>query len=209
MMGSVPTNVKPCLEFPGCRVNGEAEGAQALIRTIQNSTKAAILPGPLDQAPLEKRRLHRLRSVRQSEGISRLKMARRLHTDVHTVTQQEHSTDLTLSTLYQWRAALGIPIEELLVETGLELSPPILKRSQMLRLMKTAQTIVEQTKQAKIQSMGQNLVDQILEIMPELEGVGAWPLVGQRRTLKELGRAAERFFADRAMDDGDDYSADG
>ncbi len=161
-----------------------------------NLTNAAIYSLPLGQPPSETQRLHRLRSVRQSEGISRRAMARRLNTDLQSVIQEEEeSSDLSLSTLYRWQAALDVPIEELLVDTGPELSPPILKRSQMLRLMKTAMSIVEQAKQVQIRRMGQNLVDQLLEIMPELAGVGGWPSVGQRRSLKELGQAAQRFFA--------------
>jgi len=138
--------------------------------------------------------LHRLRSVRRSEGVSRRAMARRLNTDVQSVAQEEESADLPLSTLYRWQAALDVPIEELLIEHGPELSAPVRKRSQMLRLMKTAASIIEQAKQLAIRRMGQNLVDQILEIMPELEGVGPWPLVGQRRNLNDLGQAARRFF---------------
>ena len=34
------------------------------------------------------------------------------------------------------------------------------------------------------------LIEQILEIMPELEDVAPWHTIGQRRTLNELGRTA-------------------
>jgi hypothetical protein len=34
------------------------------------------------------------------------------------------------------------------------------------------------------------LIEQILEIMPELTDVGPWHSVGQRRPLDDLGRAA-------------------
>ena len=112
---------------------------------VYNLTDVAIPPLPLGQLLPEAPRLHRLRSVRQSEGISRRAMARRLNVDLQSVTQQEDETaDLSLSTLYRWQAALGLPIGELLVDPGPELSPPVLQRSQMLRVMKTALTIVEQ-----------------------------------------------------------------
>jgi transcriptional regulator with XRE-family HTH domain len=172
---------------------------------IYNPTDVVIPPLPLGQPPLEARRLHRLRSVRRSEGISRRAMARRLGIDVRSVIEQEEETaDLPLSTLYRWQAALGVPLQELLVDTGAELSPPILWRSRMLRLMKTALSIVEQAKQVRIQRMGQNLVEQILEIMPELAGVGAWPSIGQRRSLKELGQAARRFLSGGSISLPDD-----
>ncbi len=40
------------------------------------------------------------------------------------------------------------------------------------------------------------LVEQLLEIMPELREVSAWHSVGQRRTLDEFGRAIERTLPD-------------
>ena len=40
------------------------------------------------------------------------------------------------------------------------------------------------------------LIDQILEIMPELQDVTPWHTVGQRRTLDELGRAARSPISD-------------
>jgi transcriptional regulator with XRE-family HTH domain len=161
---------------------------------VEYGLTQAATPVPLGPPTAENRSLHRLRSVRRSEGVSRRAMARRLNTDVQSVAQEEESADLPLSTLYRWQAALDVPIEELLIEHGPELSAPVRKRSQMLRLMKTAASIIEQAKQLAIRRMGQNLVDQILEIMPELEGVGPWPLVGQRRNLNDLGQAARRFF---------------
>jgi transcriptional regulator with XRE-family HTH domain len=159
-------------------------------------THAEICPLPLGPAPRETRRMHRLQSVRQAEGISRRTMARRLHTDMESVAREEdESADLSLSTLYRWQAALDVPLAELLVDPGAELSPPVLERSQMVRLMKTAMSIVEQAKQTRVRRMAQNLINQVLEIMPELQGVGGWPSVGQRRSLKELGQAAQRFFS--------------
>ena len=37
------------------------------------------------------------------------------------------------------------------------------------------------------------LVEQILEIMPELEDVTPWHTVGQRRTLDDVGRTARHI----------------
>jgi transcriptional regulator with XRE-family HTH domain len=159
---------------------------------IDGPVISPVLPG---QPPAEIRPLHRLREVRQSERVSRRAMARRLHTDIQSITlQEQESADLPRTTLYQWQAALGVPVSELLVEVGPELSPPVLRRSQMLRVMKTASSILEQTKQIGVRRMAENLIEQLTEIMPELKGVGGWPSVGQRRSLSELGQAAQRFF---------------
>jgi hypothetical protein len=47
-----------------------------------------------------------------------------------------------------------------------------------------------------MERLAQTLVEQLVEMMPELEQVNPWHAVGQRRSLDELGRAAERQFSD-------------
>lgn len=139
------------------------------------------------------RPLHRLGAVRRLQGVSRRAVARRLNVDVSVVREQERETaDLSLSTLYQWQQLLEVPVGELLIEANDPLSPPVLTRAKMLRLMKTALAILERTSQVAIRRMAQTMVDQLVDMMPELKGVSAWHAVGQRRRLDELGRAAER-----------------
>jgi transcriptional regulator with XRE-family HTH domain len=143
------------------------------------------------------RPLHRLAAVRRLQGVSRRTLARRLNVDVSEVRQQEEETsDLSLSKLYQWQQALEVPIGELLVDSEDALSEPLLKRAQLVRLMKTALAMQEQADQDAIRLMAQTLIDQLLEIMPELRGVSAWHAVGKRRRLDELGIAAERSLSD-------------
>jgi hypothetical protein len=60
----------------------------------------------------------------------------------------------------------------------------------MVKLMKTAATLVEKATQPNLQALAKRLVEQLLEVMPELKGVNPWPSVGVRRTKLELGRAA-------------------
>jgi len=137
--------------------------------------------------------LHQIAAVRRREGLSRRAVARRLGIDVKSVRfEEEQTADMPLSRLYQWQAALGVPIAELLVDGDGSLSPPVLKRAQVLRLMKTAAAIRERADSLPIQRMAQMLIEQILEIMPELEDVSPWNAVGQRRTLDDLGQAAYR-----------------
>ena len=139
------------------------------------------------------RPLHRLRAARRSEGISRRTVARRLGISAGKVHEQEQeSADLTLSTLYAWQEVLNVPISELLVETEESLSAPVMRRAQLLRVMKTVQTILERSRQVSIRRLAQTLADQLAEIMPELKQVGPWPAVGKRRTSRELGQAAYR-----------------
>ena len=154
------------------------------------------------KVPGADRPLHRLHEVRRLQGISRRTVARRLKTDVSQVKSQEEETaDILLSTLYQWQDVLQVPVEELLVEAGDELSTPIMRRAQMVRLMKTALAILKRTQQSTIQRMAQTLVDQLTELMPELEGIGPWHAVGKRRTQDELGQAAHRHLCPDALAD--------
>ncbi len=148
---------------------------------------------PLPRAAPPRRRLHRLAHVRRLQGVSRRTLARRLNTDVNTVKQQEdHASDIKLSTLYQWQQVLEVPVAELLIDSEEPLSGPVLKRARMVRLMKTAAAILERSHQPSIQRMAQMLVEQLVELMPELKGVSPWHAVGRRRTQNELGQAADR-----------------
>ncbi len=141
--------------------------------------------------------LHRLREVRQQQGISLRRIARHLKVDIREARiQEEESHDLPLSTLYAWQKILDVPVSDLLVEADSSLSPPILERARMVKVMKTAAAILEKSEVLPIRRMAQMLVDQLLEIMPELEGVSPWHAVGQRRTLDELGRAFDRRITD-------------
>ncbi len=147
--------------------------------------------------PTTKRPLHRVGTVRRLQGISRRTVARRLNVDVATVKLQERETaDMPLSRLYEWQKVLEVPISELLVEAGDPLAAPVLRRAQLVRVMKTALAMIEVSEQAPIRRMAQTLVEQLVEIMPELEGVSPWHAVGQRRRRDELGQAAQRRLSE-------------
>jgi len=136
--------------------------------------------------------LHRIGEVRRLQGIS-LRAARQalgLSTDDVRIQENEHY-DLLLSELYRWQRALDVPICELLSEPRLQLSQPVLARASMVKVMKTATSILETAHHPALQILAERLVDQLLEIMPELAGVAGWPSVGQRRTTEEMGRIAE------------------
>jgi hypothetical protein len=51
--------------------------------------------------------------------------------------------------------------------------------------------------------MAENLVEQLLELMPELAEVSPWHSVGQRRSLEEMGRIAEQPVCDATIYCGD------
>lgn len=157
------------------------------------STLRCRLHGNMDDPDPRNRPLHRLAHVRRLQGVSRRTLARRMNTEVSQIKLQEREdSDLRLSQLYEWQKALEVPVAELLVETDEPLSAPVLRRAQMVRLMKTATAILERSHQVPIRRMAEVLVNQLVEIMPELAGVQPWHVVGQRRTQDEEGQAASR-----------------
>jgi len=151
------------------------------------------------------RQFHRLETVRQQEEISRRTVARRLGVSVTEVKRQEdETTDLPLSVLYKWQEVLDVPISELLMEPEAPLSSPVRNRAKMLRIMKTAVTILERTRQTPIRRMAQMLVEQLVELMPELEGVSPWPAVGKSRLPSEYGQIIHRRLPDELFLDSAD-----
>ena len=152
------------------------------------SMHGAAIPMPCANRPL-----HRLMAVRQQQGISRRTLARRLGTDVSQVKWQEQAnSDIWLSRLHDWQEVLDVPLVELLVEAEEPLSAPVMRRAQMVRLMKTAAAILERSQQVSIRRMAQMLVEQLVEVMPELATVGPWHTVGKRRSRDELGQVVQR-----------------
>ncbi|MBM4011037.1 MAG: hypothetical protein FJ286_06615 [Planctomycetes bacterium] len=91
---------------------------------------------------------------------------------------------------------LEVPVAELLVEGDGQLSGPVLERSRMVKLMKTAAAIRERTQEPNVGRMVTMLIEQILEIMPELADVTPWHTVGQRRTLDDVGRAGRMVVSE-------------
>jgi hypothetical protein len=115
--------------------------------------------------------------------------------------QEQTSADLPLSTLYRWKDVLNVPISELLEEDADELSSPVMFRAKLLRVMRTASTVLERTRNAATHRMAQFMVEQLIEIMPELKDTIPWPSVGKHRSRRELGRAARlRLPADLMRD---------
>lgn len=136
-------------------------------------------------------RYHRIADVRRRQGVTLRNVARRLGMSLTTIRRQEQADcDLRLSDLHRWQQVLDVPVAELLVEGDGQLSGPVLERSRMVKLMKTAAAIRDRTAGTPVGKMVGMLIEQILEIMPELEDVTPWHTVGQRRTLDEVGRTA-------------------
>jgi transcriptional regulator with XRE-family HTH domain len=144
-----------------------------------------------------KRPLHRLATVRKQQGISLRNVARQLGVSTATVCdQEEEAADLPLSLIYAWQKALDVPAAELLVDSDAPFSPSVLNRARLVRVMKTAATIRERAHSHSVKTLVSTLIDDLLEIMPELREVVAWNNVGQRRTQDELGQVVDRQLPD-------------
>jgi transcriptional regulator with XRE-family HTH domain len=141
------------------------------------------------------RKLHRLGAVRRQQQMSLRSVARRMHRDPELLSHEEReTTDLTLTQLYRWQEVLEVPVAELLVEGDSSLSPEIEIRAHLVRLMKTATSLSEKADTPATRRLTATLLQQLLEIMPELEGVNPWHSVGQRRSLDEYGQVAHRVY---------------
>jgi hypothetical protein len=150
-------------------------------------------------------KLHRIATVRRQQGVSMRRLAHLLHREVRELRQEEDERcDMLLSRLYEWQRALDVPISDLLIESHGPLSPPVLQRAQLVRVMKTVAAILEKAENPGIRRLAQTLADQLVQIMPELQGVSPWHSVGQRRSLSEYGRIVERSYPDDSWRDIDD-----
>ena len=133
--------------------------------------------------------LQRIAEVRQRQGVTLRNVARRLGMSLPLVRRQEQpDCDLRISDLHRWQEVLEVPIAELLVE-----------RSRMVKLMKTAAAIRERTQGEPVGRMVTMLIEQILEIMPELSDVTPWHTVGQRRTLDDIGRTGRMVVSEEVF----------
>ncbi|MCH8923793.1 MAG: hypothetical protein IIA67_11685 [Planctomycetes bacterium] len=137
------------------------------------------------------RPLHRISDVRKRQGVSIRSAARRIKIDVRQARRQEDPhADLSLSALYEWQKALAVPVAELLVDLDAPLSAPVLKRAQMLKLMKSARAIFERASSGQVRRLARMMIEQLIEMMPELAHVGAWQEEDVPRTNDEYGLAA-------------------
>lgn len=160
-----------------------------------SSFAAGGIQVPVGHVAPNARPLHRLGEVRKAQGVSVANVCRRLDMAALDVREQEKPTsDMLLTQLYKWRDILDVPVSELLVNPEDTLDDPIKSRASLVRVMKTVRSILETSHEKQVQWLAQTLFDQLVEIMPELRDVSAWPSVGQSREFKDYGQAIYRRF---------------
>ena len=157
-----------------------------------SSAKPKRFSKDVDQAD---QTVNRIALVRQQQEMSLRSVARHTGVDVRTLRKQEKPTaNLTLTELTNWANALDVPVKDLIDVPGQGLASPIQQRAQLIRIMKSAVSIQENADCESMQAFADTLVSQLVELMPELDGISAWPTYGQRRGSEEVGRAAEQYM---------------
>ncbi len=163
----------------------------------QSVSHSSVSANPGATVSSNDRSFHRISEVRRQQGVSLRSVARQLGSTTSIVREQEKSsTDLRISDLLKWQKALDVPLADLIDDPGHPLSPPVMERARLVRLMKTVAAIEEQTESDGLKRLASLMRDQLIEIMPELSEVSAWHTVGQRRSLNEFGRVVERRLRD-------------
>jgi len=135
-------------------------------------------------------RYHRVAEVRQQQGISLRTVSRRTSVDLKELRRQEASdVDLLLSQLLAWQKALEVPLVDLLEDEAQTLSRPVNERAKLIRIMKTAVSLLEGAEgNVRLERLAGMLRDQLIDLMPELVEIGGWPQCGTRRGPDVMGR---------------------
>lgn len=143
--------------------------------------------------------LHRLGEVRKQQGISFRTLSRRTGIEVRELRRQEESADLSLRDFLRWQTALEVPVDELLMESQDSLSPGVRDRAQLVRVMKTVMALAEVASNTRAQRMLEMLREQLLQLMPELAQIVAWPSFGSRRPNEGGSKLSESQISVRNL----------
>ena len=174
--------------------------ADSELATIDDSSKRRVRNRrrlATNKKTSSRRPFHKISDVRQRQGVTLRNVARRLGIEMAVIRKQEKpDSDLRISDLLRWQQVLDVPLAELLEDGADQLSGPVLVRSRMVKLMKTAAAIREQVGDTVGSQLVSQLIGQILEMMPELADITPWHTVGQRRTLDDVGRTARDTVPD-------------
>jgi transcriptional regulator with XRE-family HTH domain len=143
-----------------------------------------------DSSPRQRRELHRLSIVRKLRKLTLNEVARQLQLPYEEARRQEQETsDLALSQLYRWQRLLQVPIADLLVDGDESLGVPAVKKEALTAVLEVALQIIAHTRQPGIRRIAHTLVDQLVELSPELKPIADAHTAGQAHLFDEQGRA--------------------
>lgn len=189
---SCPTNFEPLsIDVPSREhvLPAPTRSDSKTARGVEFSHEQAASDEQEQCPPVSPLNLHRIREVREQQGISVRSMSKRLGMDAKRYRQLEDSqSDLTLSELHAVQKALEVPFADLL-EDHEALSRPVEERAKMVKAMKTAVALRECKTSPRVERMARMLCEQLVDLMPELEDVSGWPQFGARRGQSALGKA--------------------
>lgn len=145
--------------------------------------------------------LHRISLVRKAQKVSLRIVSRRMGIPLSQARDEERrNCDLRVSDLLRWGKALGVPVEELLVELDeIPLSAGVAYRAKLVLIAKAAMSLADIVENESSKILVDNLLQQLKEMMPELADVRPWHSVGQRRSHEEYGVAAQRTLSESEL----------
>lgn len=153
--------------------------------------------------PTGKVKVQRVAEARAQQGFSLRTISRRTGIDVRTLkVHEDPTTDLLVSELRAWQKALEVPLVDLIEDEDQPLSRPVEERAKLVRIMKTVMALKEVGGTTRIDRLLTMLRDQLLDLMPELQEVGAWPQSGSRRGSDVIGRILQQPINTRNLDLG-------
>ena len=111
---------------------------------------------------------HRLRTVRQQQCVSLRDISERTGVSVQTASQEENGEiDLSLSRLFAWKQALGVPIAELLV--SYQFSGENEEQRSVSKAIQLAKQALQRIDSPDLRSVTQAIVDELLNLSALLE----------------------------------------
>ena len=134
--------------------------------------------------------IHRIREVRQKQGVQLRMVERHLgltRSDAREIEHPEH--DLRVSELVKFAVLLNVPVGELLIDA--ECDEIIKMRGLVLRLCRIANTLLERAPNQDVRILAESIRNQIIEVMPQVDDQHGLLSVGSLRTGDEMGRIAE------------------
>lgn len=138
--------------------------------------------------------LHRLKEARERSGLSLRTVSRRTGISMSVLHQQEASNDISLLDLSRWRDALGVPFEELLGEPPEMLSELTRFRAGLLQIMRGVRSLLQTDLSERQQTFVENIETTLQTLMPEVEGIGSWPIYGDARSRGEAARIESQII---------------